>query len=428
MMRPHLRIYFAFVFIFFFAAAGKEIFAGKLIHVYVFRNFRPVKPEKMILVGEVKSKTKEPTFNEKRYAGEYDMRQDRITVKILNPKGIRPGQKLYVIEKRSHHELFRDGHMVGEAEVVSVYYSSLYGSWALSARGNLLRIRRGHFVARRLETEFVDRAYTHKRKGDHHTELGEYERALKSYRQALSDDPKLPEAYAGLARVYFENNKKNRVRSIPLEALNSYAEAWRHRKNFHYQHEKLNFYHSYIEALEYSYELERKTSSRRGRSLGYLDRIIEIAEASAGMEDRIAGVSHREGQKGKGGIGEKISLRTGAALAQAHYHRMLYYVSQATPEARKEYDLSLRETDKQLKKLLSREEKNGKLLRTAILFYYYRYKVLDTGHPRDQKMRTQLRKLLLERLGPYYKLYLRRGEEKADPEIASILNRVGEWQ
>ena len=403
-----------------FCALAVPLFADKPLYVYAFRNFRLAKPEKMVLVGEIQSKTKEPSLNVKKTLDEYDTRPDRITVKIFNRKGLRPGQKLYIIDKKPHHELFRDGHIVGEAEVISIYYSSFYGSWALSARGRLLRIRKGQFAARSQDTENLELAYEGKRRGDHYASLGKYEKAIASYRQALSGDIKLPEAHAGLAQVYFQNSKEqSKIESIAIEALHSCEQAWHHRRNFHYRHEELAFYHSYIKILEDSHRLHSRKASRKPGNLKYLERIIEAAQAAAAIEAAIEKKSKRSKS-----IEKKLSLKTGTALAQAHYYRMLYYAPQSDPKERKEYDYSQREADKWLKELLAMDQKNGSFLKVAILFYYHRYQTLNSQHPKDRQMRAKLRKLLLEQLGPYYDLYLNPKEERRDGTVVSILRRL----
>ena len=415
-------IRFSKIFAIFLLVYANAIFAEKTVHIYAFRNFRLAKPEKMILVGEIQSKTKEPILNSKEELGEYDMRPDRITVKIFTRKGLRRGQKLYVIDKNPYHDLFRDGHIVGEAEVISIFYSSFYGSWALSARGRLLRIRKGQFVARGQETEGLELAYESKRRGDHYAALGKYEEAIASYRQALDADISLAEAHAGLAQIYSQNRREySKIESAAVEVLNSYEKAWQHRKNFHYQHEKLAFYHDYIEALEREYKHSYRLRSRKSgpsaqtQSLKYLDRIIEVAEAAVTLEKPISKYNKAE---------KNFSLKSGTALAQAHYYRMLYYLPQSNSNERKEYDYSQREADKWLKKILNLDQKNARSLGVAILFYYHRYQVLNTRNPNDRQIRSKLRKLILEQLGPYYKLYLNPKKEKYDPAIISILNRI----
>ena len=409
------------IFIILFCVYTNAIFADKTLHVYAFRNFRLAKPEKMVLVGEIQSKTKEPSLNSKKTLSEYDTRPDRITVKIINRKNLKPGQKIYIIDKNPYHELFRDGHVVGEAEIISIYYSSFYGSWALSARGLLLRIRKGQFVARSMETESLELAYESKRKGDHYAALGKYEEAIASYRQALSNDIKLAEAHAGLAQVSFRNSKEQgKIKSIAIEALNSYEQAWKYRKNFRYRREELAFYHNYIEALEDSHQLHNRRASRETRTLKYLDRIIEAAKEAVRIE-----TAPRKDFAGKSSRTEaKPGLRSSTALAQAHYHRMLYHDSQSNPRERKEYDHSQREADKWLKKLLAMDQKNGKSLQVAILFYYHRYQSLNTQNPKEAQMRYELRKLLVGQLGPYYNLYLNPKKERRDPTVDSILARL----
>ena len=122
-----------------------------------------------------------------------------------------------------------------------------------------LRIRKGHFVARTLDTESLERAYTIKRQGDHHWNFNRQEKAVAKYREALSADTSLPEAHAALGRFYYQEAKQQDL-LIPLEALAAYERAWQHHRNFHYANEQIEFYRTYMEALNYAYTQQLSSS------------------------------------------------------------------------------------------------------------------------------------------------------------------------
>ena len=97
---------------------------------------------------------------------------------------------------------------------------------------------------------------------------------------------------------------------------------------------------------------------------------------------------------------EIIDLDITVALARTHYQRMLRYATQSNPEYRKQYDYDKQAADQYLKALLKQERRNGELFRIAILFYVHRYNELSSHIPSEQKMRGQLKKIILEKLGP----------------------------
>ncbi len=399
-----VRILVSSTLVFFITNDGLN--AQKPLELYVFRDFHSPVPERMILVGEVQSKSKDHALAAKDKNPEYDTRLDRVTVKLVNRKGLKRGQKLYIIDKDPYHKRFQDGHIVGEIEVISIFYSPFYG-WALSGRGILLRIRKGHFVARAVETESLERAFAIKRQGDHYTNQNKIEYALVSYRKALDADISLPEAHAAIGRIYFEKQEHSSpISSLPLEALAAYEQAWRYRKNFRYRQEELDYYHNYMQSLYYSYILTYQEASRGKRLFKYLDRIIEVGLVASRLE-------------------KSLSLKTGIGLARAHYYRMLYYSDQLSPEERKHYDHSKKQADTWLKKLLIMDNrKNGELLRISILFYSHRYKELDKPQDLEHSLRKKIGKMILEKLGPYYSLYLDQTKEKRDPQIDQILHEI----
>ncbi len=399
-----------------FILLPEVIFADKGTTIYAFRNFKTAVPQKMILVGEIQSKTKEPlhrtkTLTSKKLLDEYDTREDRVLVTILNRKGLRRGQKLYVIDKNPYHDRFREGNIVGEIKVVSIFYSPFYGGWALSGRGILLRIRKGQFVARVQKTGSLDRAFVLKRKGDHQMASDQYAQAIKSYRQAIAEYGSLAEAHSALGKLYFENAKQEKVKPSETEifsfaeVLSSYERAWKYRNNFTYKQEEWEYYYNYILALNYVYQRQKKRDSRQKKIVRYLDRSIELAKEALRLEPQ-------------------RKFQIGIALARAHYYRMVYYIAQSNPNERQHYDHSAKKADYWLKQLLKMEQKNGELLAIAILFYGHQYEKLNPNIPKDYIYRQKLRKMIIGKLSPYYSLYLDPKTEKRKPEVDRLLFRL----
>ena len=386
--------------------------AYKPVKIYAYRNFRKALSEKMILIGRIQSKSKEKTTSRKNEVEGYDMRFDRLTVKLFENKGLRIGQKLFIVNKNSNHQQFKNAHIVGELEIVSIYYDKLHKSWMLKGRGIFLRIRRGFFVARGLETESLEAAYILKRQGDKYANINQNVKAITYYKKALQLDKSLPEAHAGLADVYLANHKKNakkfdKIESIAIQAIYSYKRAWDFRKNFRYEYEKLEYFYNYINLLIKSYELHSKELSHDTNIVKDLDLSIKIA-------NELSAIYLKQNQK--------TGFELASLLAQIHYYRMQYYSIQSNKFEREEYDFSQKQADYWLKKLLAMDEKTAKSLRIAILFYHHRYKQFGNVVASDKKMKSKLRLLILNKLGPYYLLYLNKKQRNINPQVKRILS------
>ena len=244
--------------------------------IYAFRNFTRPENIRMLLVGEIRSKVKVATSRDVKspYLG-YDTRQDQVTVKVVNRKGLKVGQKLYVIDKNPYHQRYRNGLISGEIHVRSIFYHPFFG-WVLTGTGILLRVREGMFVARTLETETLERAFERKKRGDFHLSRGELEKAIASYHSALEADRGLPEAHAALGRLYLGQARARR-RETPVRALAEFSQAWKGRTNFRYDSDRLHFFLEYLEALAFA----RETAPPQGR-LRRLDEHLTRARAVAG--------------------------------------------------------------------------------------------------------------------------------------------------
>lgn len=254
--------------------------------VYAFRSYESIRPEKMILVGEIRSKTKapEPYKTDTPFIN-YDTRLDSVTVKIMNREGIKVGQRLYVIEKDPFHSQYRHALVVGEITVRSILHNPFYG-WVLTGYGNLLRVKKGNFVARTLETENLESAFQLKKRGDHYRERGEFEKAMASYNQALDSDGTLPEAHASLGEIYLHLNETEN-QADPVRAISEFTLAYKYRENFRYKDERYEFYVNYIKTLLIRYDLF-KNSATPGMNL---DNTLQTAmDLAIEAEDVVKGV------------------------------------------------------------------------------------------------------------------------------------------
>lgn len=317
--------------------------------IYAFRSFVRPKSEKMILVGEIRSKIKapEPPDLTSPYQG-YDTRKDQVTVKVINRKGLKVGQKLYVIDKNPFHKEYRNGIVVGEITVRAIFEHPFFGN-VLTGTGILLRVREGMFIARTLDTEKLAKAFEKKKQGDHYYYQGDTKNAMANYLSALDADSKLPEAHSSLGQIFLEEAKLSGL-EIPFRALSEFKLAWENRANFHYQHDEYKFYLSYMEALFLSYQLgknEVKTSSEKGaRELAnYLENILTIGESAKELKPP--------------------DMLPELHICRASYYLMHYYNRRDEQRSEKEKT----RTAELLKKLLEAGGSRPELYLTAFLFY-----------------------------------------------------------
>jgi len=370
--------------------------------IYAFRNYTRPEPIRMILVGQIQSKTKAAEVHEQDspFRG-YDTRMDQVLVKVVNRTGLKVGQKLYVIDKNPFHQEHRNGLIVGEITVTAILYNPFYG-WVITGQGILLRVRIGQFIARTLESENLDRARVLKRNGDHHYNAGNFERAIASYNSAIEADSDLPEAHAALGRVYLDLARQ-RQNQTPIRSLAEFERAWTNKENFQYTHDQLEFYKDYMDALYFAYSIRRLEQSRENQITGYLDRILEVAAASQAVQaDQIPTLIH---------------------IARVQYHRMQLHRSQSGVEERRLYDDARTKAGEILTKLVQGQPREAEAYRLGVLYYAEIYPSIVPGTVDNDRQRTRIRNTV-EYCARQYDLYLDESKERRDPRIDSALRSV----
>lgn len=215
---------------------------GELI--FAFKDHDRIQAQRMILVGEIVSIEKAHTIEAPIETDlNLDTRPDNVVVKVLNPTGVRVGQTLYLIEKDPNHKKFRNGSIVGQITVRSIFDTTFFGK-QLRGEGYTRMIEDRHIiVARLIETKDTEKAIALKKKGDAHYYRNEIPEAMKLYREAIATDAKLADAHYALAKVY----KKEPNGEFTM--FGEYARAWEHRENFSELRERIQFYHDYMEAI-----------------------------------------------------------------------------------------------------------------------------------------------------------------------------------
>ncbi len=376
--------------------------------IYAYRDYRDPRPEKMLLVGSIRNRSRSPLPQKKREKAShfsYNTQPQQVIVQLSERSGIRVGQKLYAIEKHSFHQKFRDGLIVGEMEVRSLYQSPLYG-WTVTAVGLLQNVHRGHYVARSIKSEAVEEARLLKRRGDHHAARADLEGAIAIYYRAQSLDQEMPELYVALGDAYYRLQKASG--SLPLHSLEQYRRAWQRRRNFYYRYDELQYYQKYMQVLYEAYSLRRFEAARDSTIVRYLDRIIEVGRSARKLAP----------------AAPQLLL----GLARAHYYRMNYYRSVRGATARRLYDQSQKRAGIALKKSLEQGDKSRELYRLAILYYGALYENLRSDLSEDRSQRESIRRLIGKQLVPYYSTYSggREGERdsEVDREVDREVNRI----
>ncbi len=209
----------------------------------------------MKVIGETASIEKAAVFDSKADSSlNVDTRPDVVTVNIYTNPGIRIGQTLYLIEKDSDHNALRDGNIVGQIEVKSIFKTAFFGL-QLRGEGYLRLIEdRLVFVAMPLELENQEIAVLKKKEGDHFFATGDKASAIKAYKKAISIDSIYPEAHFALGRLHMQGGEGY------VSAGFEFFIAYKNKDKFRDNHEKYLFYVQYMRYLLYKFKLEKSLS------------------------------------------------------------------------------------------------------------------------------------------------------------------------
>ncbi|MDI7190065.1 tetratricopeptide repeat protein [Leptospira santarosai] len=222
--------------------------------VYAFREAGKPEKEKMILVGETvlydKVKPIEEEGKNKYLDIGVDTRADLVTIKINFDPGLRVGQTLYLIEKDFDHKNYKNGNIVAQIEIKSIFQTSFIGKRARGV-GNLGLVKdKNLMVAVPLVSERIEPAIVERKKGDYHFSRNEIAESIRAYKHTISLDPSSPMGHFRLGLLY----KKTGEAYISAGA--EFSMAWKNRKRFGNPQEELEFYTEYVDYLNHKYETE----------------------------------------------------------------------------------------------------------------------------------------------------------------------------
>lgn len=242
--------------------------------VYSFRNTDNSDYARMVIVGETVGIDKASILESEKIDLDLleigvDLRPDTVTVKVLNNPGIRVGQTLYLIEKNPDHISYKDGNIVGQIKVVSIFHTSFFGD-QLRGVGYLRRIENKPMtVAMPLESENLDKAIVLKKQGDYYIAKGDTASAIAYYKKSIKMDPLYPEAHYAMAKVNSESGEGY------VSAGFEYRVTWNHRENFSDKNDKFQFHLDYMKYLLDRYSLE---SRNKRMKVSDLDLCLEVAQ------------------------------------------------------------------------------------------------------------------------------------------------------
>ncbi len=184
----------------------------------------------------------------------YDTRPDIVTIKVYYDPGIRPGQILYLIEKDFDHETFKDGSIVGQIEVKSVFQTAFIGK---QLRGvGYLGIAKDKVlaVAYPISSELTGPALVERKKGDYHFTRNEIPEAIQSYRKAIRLDPLSPVPHYRLGLLYLneagvESKEPICAGILPMSAGAEFTSAWKKKARFDSDQDMIQFTREYVSFL-----------------------------------------------------------------------------------------------------------------------------------------------------------------------------------
>ncbi len=371
-----------------FFALSLPVWSRDEKYVYGFFDVEGTRYIKMLLIGETvsieKASTLELDKTKDSALWEVDTRPDTVTIKVLNNPGIRPGQKLYLIEKHPDNDSYKDGNIVGEIRVLSIFNTTFFGE-QIRAEGHLRLIENKiMMVGLPITSQNILESTVKERQGDYYQAKGDIPMAIQSYKKALKLDPNSPEAHYSLARLHETKGEGY------ISAGYEYSLAWKSRDKFADDGDKFQFLVHYVRFLIYKYKLESIKTKNNTKDL---DKAIEVAKEA----QRIW----------------KEDFELNFALAEVHF---LYYLNYRVPESNSEIRKKLEEHEEKtsfyLNKALTNRSQDEKIQALAVYFYFEKLKDLNLANrtPLEMQEVNNLKTKLAEHI-KMYKIYRPRGKK-----------------
>ena len=348
---------------------------------------------KMIVIGETvsieKASTVELDIKDDKSLLDFDTRPDIVIVKVLNNPGIRAGQTLYLLEKHPDHDFYKDGNIVGQIKVISVFNTSFFGQ-QLRGEGHLRMIEDNVMtVAMPLTNEGLKEARIFKKQADYFVHKGDMASAIHYYKKSIQLDLNSPEPHFGLAKLH--ESKSEDYISSGYE----YSQTYKRREKFLLEQEKYEFLVRYGKFLINKHKMEY--SKNTGKKLD-LDLALDVAKEAYKMEE-----NHFE------------NLYNLTEICFLNY--VYYRSSENNLENRKKVEDFDLKTQKFLQQALEKKIQDYRIQSMAVFYYYEKLKDiplknLTSSQAQDAKNYVDN----IENHSKFYMLYKPKGK-KVDPAV-----------
>jgi tetratricopeptide (TPR) repeat protein len=352
---------------------------------------------KMIVIGETvsieKASTVELDMKDDKSLLDFDTRPDIVIVKVLNNPGIREGQTLYLLEKHPDHDFYKDGNIVGQIKVISVFNTSFFGQ-QLRGEGHLRMIEDNVMtVAMPLTTEGLKEAKIFKKQADYFVQKGDGASAIQYYKKSIQLDANSPEPHFGLAK-YHESKADDYI-----SAGYEYSQTYKKREKFFLDQEKFDFLVRYSRFLINKHKVEY--SKNIGKKID-LDLGFEVAKEAYKMAE-----NHFENLYN---------------LTEISFLNYVYYRSaESNLDNRKKVEDFDSKTFKYLNQALEKKIQDSRIQSMAV--YYYYEKLKDIPLKNLTPSQVQEAKSYVESIENHSKMYMlyKSKGKKVDPAILQAL-------
>ena len=248
--------FFTLLFTILILSPMNAIFSDKKDNKFVYGFFdeEGTRYIKMIVIGETstieKASTVELDMKDDKSLLDFDTRPDIVIVKVHNNPGIRPGQTLYLLEKHPDHDFYKDGNIVGQIKVISVFNTSFFGQ-QLRGEGHLRMIEDNTMtVAMPLTNEGLREARIIKKQADYYVNKGDLPSAIQYYKKSIQLDGNSPEPHFGLAKIHDLKSEDY------ISAAYEYSQTYKRRDKFVEEQEKYDFMIKYARFLINKHKVE----------------------------------------------------------------------------------------------------------------------------------------------------------------------------
>lgn len=225
--------------------------------VYAFRSYSRPYFEKMLLIGEVI--TRSQLMGERQKILGFDTREMILHARLFSDFPLRVGDKVYVVQKDLDHRKYQHALIVAEAEVISLYQTSFQGQM-LTARGNLSMVQAHHFVAIPDLRKDREESFFEYKQGERWDRFGEQALAYAHYRKSLQINPQNIQTHLRLGEKAFEQKHYE-------EAIRHAEEAWQNRRQVQNMQSYIKLGAFYSKVRLFEIESQEKTLENRLKKL-----------------------------------------------------------------------------------------------------------------------------------------------------------------